>query len=94
MGASVVGETPLGHALMMFAFFLAPVLWLVVGIDYIRRWRISLRHPHRHRPRDAQYWKETKEVWLRAICWFIAAVVCLVVFSIVRNGRWPVPLNR
>lgn len=76
--------------LVALIFFFAPMILFVGGLDYCRRWRISFRHPYRHRPYARQYWIETWEAWLRGLCWFVGAVVSLVLYSYFVNGRWPI----
>jgi hypothetical protein len=99
LGASLVETwtasqlTGLVYVLTVVIFFFAPVRFLVVGTEYIRRWGIGFRHPHRHRPRDRQYWIETSAVVLRALCWFLAAVAAVVLYSYLAYGRWPIPVK-
>ena len=73
--------------LWSLVFFFVPVFLFVMGIDYMRRWRISVRHPYRKRPRGRQYWTETREGWSRAVCWFLAAATSALLTDYLLRGR-------
>src|ERR1700730_7888221 len=81
LGMSMVETFEANHSLRLpmllvaLIFFFAPMILFVGGIDYCRKLRISFRHPYRHSSHAGQYWIETREVWLRCLCWFGGAAL-------------------
>jgi hypothetical protein len=83
-------RSPVGLLITVTVFFLVPALFLVVGTEYIRRWKSSVTHPFRRRPRDHQYWTETTAAMTRVLYWFVTAVISVLAYTVVRRGGWPV----
>jgi hypothetical protein len=85
----------LSWALGSVVFLFGPVLVFVFGYQHLSPpgnvwWRT--RHPHHPKMRDyrRRYWSDYAEVCLRTVSWFLGFAIAVVLYSVARNGHWPV----